>query len=55
MMDNKSNLARLALVEAFQRGELSFIQMAKKAKRVNQRERDAAKKQAAKPRLTNKP
>ena len=46
MMDNKSNLARLALVEAFQRGELSFIQMAKKAERINQRERKAAKKQA---------
>lgn len=29
MLSNKANLARLALVAAFQRGELSFIQMAK--------------------------
>lgn len=34
------------LVSAFQRGELSFVQMAKKAKRVHQRDIKAAKKQA---------
>ena len=35
LLDNKANQARIALVEAFQRGELSFTQMAKKAKRIN--------------------
>ncbi len=37
MLDNKSNLARLALVEAFRRGELTFKQMERKAERLSKK------------------
>ena len=47
MISNKDNLARLALVEAFRRGELTFQQMERKGKIIGSKLKKTAKKKAS--------